>query len=290
VHVKDHGMLKHQVWSIALIGTLSQTALAADVKKECVDASTEGQTSRDAGELLSARDKFVVCSRDACPAVVRSSCANWLSEIDQQVPSIVIRAADASNADITDGNATVDGVQYPLNGKAIPLDPGKHVVVLDTEQGVHLEKTVLLAAGEKSRLIELRVPAPAGTDGANKSDATSPPKAKPSSGGVPTGAWVLGGLGVVALGSFGFFAVSAKSELTKLEDSCSPGCTDSQTKTGRNNALIADVSLGIGVAALAGAVTWTLLSGSSEEEPKSAAQLTLAPTPNGAYAGVSGRF
>jgi hypothetical protein len=289
VHVKDHFMLKQTLWSAALIGSLTQTALAADVKKECVDASTEGQTSRDAGELLNARDKFLICSRDACPAVVRSSCASWLSEVDQQLPSIVIRAADAANADITDGSATVDGVKYPLNGKPIPLDPGKHVVIVDTDQGVHLEKKLLLAAGEKSRLIELQVPAPAEPEGAKPSEP-APPRKPESSAGVPTGAWVLGGLGVVALGSFGYFALSAKSELGKLEDSCSPGCSDEETKTGRNKALIADISLGVGVAALAGAVTWTLLSGSSEEEPKSSAKLLLAPAPGGGYAGVSGRF
>jgi hypothetical protein len=289
VHVKDHGMMKHSLWAAALIGSVSHPALAADVKKACVDASTEGQTSRDAGELLNARDQFVICSRDACPAVVRSSCASWLGEVEQQLPSIVIRAADASNADITDGNATVDGVKYPLNGKPIPLDPGKHVVVVDTEQGVHLEKKLLLAAGEKSRLIELQVPAPAEPEGSKTTD-TGPKRKSESSAGVPTGAWVLGGLGVVALGSFGYFALSAKSELGELEDTCSPGCSDEQTKTGRNKALIADISLGVGVAALAGAVTWTLLSGSSEEEPKSSAKLLLAPSPHGGYAALSGRF
>lgn len=283
-------MLKRRIYASAIVLSLTPSAFAADVKKECVDASTEGQTSRDAGELLSARDKFRICSRDACPGVVRSSCTTWLSEVEQQLPSIVIRAADAENADITDGSATVDGNKYPLDGKPIPLDPGKHTIVVDTEQGARLEKKVLLAAGEKSRLIELRVtpteaPAVAGTG-----DAGAVPRASRDSAGVPTGAWVLGGLGVVALGSFGYFALNAKSELNELEDTCSPGCTDEQTKTGRNSALIADISLGVGVAALAGAVTWTLLSGSSNDEPKGAAQLTLAPTPSGAYAGVSGRF
>lgn len=259
------------------------SALAADVKRECVDASTEGQTSRDAGELLKAREKFQACMRDACPAVVRSSCSRWLSEVEQQLPSIVIRAADASNTDITDGSASIDGVKFPLDGKPIPLDPGKHVVVVDADGGVHLEKKLLLAAGEKSRLIELRVPAPA-------VETVAPPKepAPAAARSIPTGAWVLGGVGLVGLGSFGFFAYSAKQELNQLNDTCAPSCAESKSDVGRQNALIADISLGVGVVALAGAVTWAVLG--SKPDDTAQARLLVAPTPHGGYAGLSGRF
>jgi hypothetical protein len=257
------------------------------VKRECVEASTVGQTHRDAGELLKARDQFLACSRDACPAVVRSSCTRWLGEVEVSIPSVVIRAADASNADITDGTASIDGVKYPLDGKAIPLDPGKHLVVVDTDGGIHLERKVLLAAGEKSRLIELRVEPPKVQPAPAKADVAPAPA---TSAAVPTGAWILGGVGVAALGSFAFFAVSAKKELTKLEDVCSPTCTDSQTETGRQNALVADISLGVGVAALAGAVTWALLSSPKPAEAASATAWSVTPTDRGGYATWSGRF
>ena len=269
---------------------LSSPALAADVKRECVDASTEGQTNRDAGQLLKARDQFLVCSRDACPAVVRSSCSRWLSEVEQQVPSVVIRAADSSNTDITDGSATIDGVKFPLDGKPIPLDPGKHVVVVDVEGGAHLEKKLLLAAGEKSRLIELRVPATAPAPPAEAVSKPSEQKPPATRSSIPTGAWVLGGVGVVALGSFGFFALSAKKELNQLKDNCSPSCADSQTDVGRTDALIADISLGVGGLALAGAVTWALLGSSKPDDTAQATQLLLTPTPRGGYASLTGRF
>jgi hypothetical protein len=276
--------------SLGLLTMLaSSQALAADVKRECVEASTEGQLKRDAGELLSARDRFLVCSRDACPAVVRSSCSGWLTEVEQQIPSVVVRAADASNADITDGSATIDGIEHPLDGKPIPLDPGKHVVVVDTQDGVHLEKKLLLAAGEKSRLIELRITPAASAEPV--STPSQPPPAAPGSSGIPTGAWILGGVSVVALGSFGVFALSAKKELDQLEEKCAPSCEDSQSDTGRTNALIADISLGVGVVALAGAVTWALLGGSSEPAASErSARLSVSPAPHGGYATLSGRF
>jgi hypothetical protein len=147
---------------------------------------------------------------------------------------------------------------------------------------------VLLAAGEKSRLIELRVEAPKAEP--EKSSTGSTTHAATDSRGIPTGAWLLGGVGVVALGSFGYFGLSAKSELDKL-DSCSPSCARSQSDTGRRDALFADVSLGIGVVALAGAVTWAVLSsGSKDEASRNATHWAIAPTPQGAAATVYGRF
>lgn len=260
----------------------SAHALADDTKKECVEASTAGQTSRDAGELLDARMNFRICARDACPSVVKQSCSGWLSEVEEQLPSVVIRAADAANVDITDGKAEIDGHGVPLDGKPITLDPGKHLIVVDSSSGVHLEKRVLLAAGEKSRLIELRVkpePGQAGADEAGRQKS-----------GMGPGPYVLGGLGVVALGSFTYFALTAKKELTQLQTDCSPRCTDSQTAAGRRDALIADISLGVGLASLAGAVTWALFSSSSSETQGSASHFSVAATPRGGFASVSTAF
>ena len=292
---------KHSILACMLLMAAPLSARAEDVKRECVDASTLGQTSRDTGELLKARQQFLLCSRDACPAVVRTSCNHWLAEVEELTPSVVIRAADAADSDITDGAATIDGVQYPLNGKTIPLDPGKHVVVVVSPDGVRAEKKVLLGAGEKSRLIELRLDTgkpqemskPAVTAAQPAVTAAQPPAAAPRAdrkSSIPTGAWVLGGVSVVVLGGFGYFAVSASSELDKLKKACSPSCTDEQTQTGRTNALLADVSLGVGVAALAGAVTWALLARSSSHESTTAARLAIAPTARGGYAYFSTSF
>src|SRR6478609_2672058 len=146
---------------LGLAGALSLMSLPvagadADIKRGCIDASTAGQTSRDAGKLLEARAQLLKCASDACPAVVRSSCSRWLSDVEEQIPSIVIRAADAAHVDITEGTATIDGSPASLDGKPISLDPGPHLVVVEAPDGTRLEKKVLLAAGEKSRLLELR--------------------------------------------------------------------------------------------------------------------------------------
>jgi hypothetical protein len=291
--------LKRSIQVCLLLTAVPFAARAEDVKKECVDASTLGQTSRDGGELKKAREQFLQCSREACPSVVRTSCNRWLGEVDELMPSVVVRASDATGSDITDGTASIDGVSYPLDGKTIPLDPGKHVVVVESRDGTRVEKKVLLAAGEKSRLIELHVvpggaaagqaPSEASKPGAGASQAAPEAPRADRKASIPAGTWVLGGVSVVALGSFAFFGLSAKSELNKLKV-CSPYCTDKQTQTGRNDALAADISLGVGVVALAGAVVWALVAKPEQGEATTAAQLSIAPTPNGGFAAWSTTF
>lgn len=273
-----------------LVALVSPPAAAQDVKRECIDASTAGQTSRDAGALLKARAQFVACARDACPNVVRASCSQWLSDVEQQLPSVVIRAADSAGVDITDGSAKIDGSEVPLDGKPISLDPGPHLVTVEAPNGSHLEKKVLLAAGEKSRLIELRaaaaLPPPTSAE-----PPTAPPTApRDASSSASWGPWLLGGTSLVALGSFTFFAVSAKSELHRLETTCSPACRAADSDVGRRDAVLADVSLGVSVAALAGALTWALLDGAGTEPRTEHARLTIAPGRRGGFASLSASF
>jgi len=74
----------------------------------------------------------------------------------------------------------------------------------------------------------------------------------------------LGGLGLL---SFTGFAVVTAVHHGNLTSSCSPGCSASAIAEGETYALIADISLGVGVAAaVAGAILLVLgLTGSSEE-------------------------
>src|SRR5205807_1214100 len=105
-------------------------ARAADVKAACVAASTEGQSLRDAGKLKAARDQFVSCARDQCPTVVRRYCADWLTDVERRLPSIVLRAQTSDGRDVTDARVMLDGqpLAEGLGGTAITVDPGAHDV------------------------------------------------------------------------------------------------------------------------------------------------------------------
>jgi hypothetical protein len=262
----------------------------AEAKRACVAASTEGQIARDEGRLLDAREQLLMCARDECPNVVKKSCGEWLADVEERIPSVVVRVVDAQGSDLTDATLTIDGEEVALDGRPVTLNPGQHDVQVRLPSGETSERKVLLAEKEKSRLINITGTAPVAE--LPPEDAAEPSEERPAFK-VPTGAWVLGGVGILGLASFTYFGLSAKSELDDLEqpkpDGCSPDCTDDDTVAGRRSALIADISLGVGAASLVGAVTWTLVAW---KRNKSASEKSVAFVPNGTGGSVtlSGRF
>ncbi len=261
---------------------------ASETKKACVLASTEGQVARDDGKLMEARKRLLFCAKDECPAVVRKSCAQWLADVEERAPSAIIRVLDSSGADLTDASVSVDGEHIALDGRSISLEPGQHTAELVEADGSKSVHKFLLAEREKSRVIDIHSAPPRGnaSSGALPTDTSN---AAHDGFSPPTGAWVLGGVGVVALGSFVYFGLTAKHDLNQLQGECSPSCSDSQTHPGRTAATVADVSLGVGVAALAGAVTWALLAPHASEKAASA-RVDIVPTSSGGVALFRGSF
>jgi hypothetical protein len=63
--------------------------------------------------------------------------------------------------------------------------------------------------------------------------------------------WIFGGVGVLALGSFGYFGLSGKSLDNELERECAPRCSSDRVDHVRTQYIVADVSLGVGLVSLA---------------------------------------
>ena len=108
--------------------TLSSTAGRADERKACVEAADSGQSLRDQGKLVEARDSFVKCAREVCPGVVSHQCATWLSDVDLQIATISVRVTDGSGKDLIDVGVWIDGVSTPsaADGRALSINPGVH--------------------------------------------------------------------------------------------------------------------------------------------------------------------
>lgn len=64
-------------------------------------------------------------------------------------------------------------------------------------------------------------------------------------------AFIVGGIGVVGIISFAIFGLSGKGDVSDLEKTCKPNCKESDVDSARTKLIIADISLGIGVVALA---------------------------------------
>jgi hypothetical protein len=223
----------------------SPTALAQETRAACVDASERGQDARDARRLVEARSLFTTCANEACPQPVRKDCMQWLDDVNRRLPSVVISARDPEGHDVLDVRVFVDGQLFVarLDGRSVAIDPGEHLFRYEPLAGAPIEERVLIREGEPTRLMTVKVQA----QGASPSATERP---------IPWPTFALGGLALLGAGSFAFFAGTAKSDLSDLRDTCgrTQTCAQSDVDGVDRNLVIANVSLGVGLVALAGAV------------------------------------
>ena len=121
-------------------------------------------------------------------------------------------------------------------------------------------------------------------------DVTSSPDVHKKSGPGPI-PYVLTGAGLVGLGGYGLLTYWGRKDNDLLAQ-CAPDCSQASTDRVNKLYLAANISLGVGIAALGAGVTWLALgSGSSKEKPTQAAYaIGVNPTPSGAFATVRGTF
>ena len=91
------------------------------------------------------------------------------------------------------------------------------------------------------------------------SNPTPPPGGETAKEGSIVPALVVGGIGVLALGSFAIFGLGGKSDVNNLENTCKPHCAESDVDKARTKLIIADISLGVGIVAL-GVATYLILT------------------------------
>jgi hypothetical protein len=261
--------------------------------RACVVAANECQVDRDEGRLIAAREKMVACASESCPTQVKRDCVQWLDDLDRRLPSLVVRVVDEAERDVTDAQVQIDGVEITLDGRPVRVDPGRRSIDVQVPDAPPVHQMVLAAEREVARVLRIQVQRHVATQ-ALATPVLQPLAARATRDeralSIPTGAWILGGVGVLALGSFTYFGITASEEHAELRAQCGKTCSDAQVQAGRDYALVADLSLVTGLAALAGGVLWTLV-GQKDSAPHSSVQASLAPVRNGGLIGsVSGVF
>lgn len=264
--------------------TLSGGASAAKpegLKQQCVEAYEQTQSLRKSANLRAARDSALTCAQAACPAVVKKDCATWLTELEQSLPSVVLGARDKAGQETTAVRVFVDGAPFVdhLDGRAVALDPGAHTFRFELDGAPPSELRTLIREGEKNRPIEISFAASSqrGADG----DSARP----------PVSVFVLGGIGVLALGSFTTFALLGKAQKSDLEKTCAPTCTDEEVGRVRTKLLIGDISLVTGIVALGAATTFFLLDrrpAPPPSSPRASLRFDVHSLPGGGGAAVIG--
>jgi hypothetical protein len=277
-----------------IVLTLSAASPAGADKKACAAAYVEAQQLKKDGSFKAAREQLIICSKSECLAAARKDCVAWLDEVNSSMPSLVIAAKGKDGKDTFDVRVTENDqvIAEKLSVNAIELDPGTHKLRFEHAGAPAIEREVVLRQGQKNQAIELSfapeepdkpAAAPAAVQGeTDLADATT------SSGKPPVLAYVLAGVGVVALAGTGYFWLTSKSEENDLEE-CEPFCAESDVDSVRQKRLYGDIALGVGVVSL-GIATYLFLAPREKAPPPTAARFDLRVAPGAAYAGVAGHF
>lgn len=231
----------------------------ANEKSVCAAASEDAQRLQKMGKLLGAREKLLVCTRPVCPAIVKQDCDAWLSTLDAVLPSLVVAAHDEDGHDVLGTAITLDGSAIDASsGRALPVDPGVHVLHVEAPGKIPVDQKVVVQEGERARPVAITLVA---------KDKPKPPPPPPPPPPVILPAphetsplvYVLGTLGAVSVASFAVFEIKAVSDSTHLRNTCAPRCAQSDVDQVSTETVAANVSLALGAAFAAGAVTvWWL--------------------------------
>ena len=263
--------------SVVLVSTLASLPASADVQA-CLAASEKGQRARSAGRLREARDQFLVCGTEGCPAMVRRDCAQWQGEVVGALPSVVFGAKDKQGRDLFDVTVSMDGeiLVRKLDGKSVNVDPGPHTFKFEVAGAPPVVERALVKEGEKARSVNVSFDS-GGTAASTEGGGTGTPEqdrgvhASPSGGGHTVFPWLVVGAGVATMAA-GLVVFLVSPALPAGCDSttktCTRGTTESagdfasrQEDAGRSEAQPTEGLIigGIGLGVVAGGLLWHFL-------------------------------
>ncbi len=239
------------VASAVVLVSVPAAAKRPSVAVQCAQTAEEGQRSRAQGALRAARESFQTCARKACPRAVQADCARWMEEVTESQPTVVIHAYGKDKAEIENAHVSVDDTDVVVNGMALPLDPGSHVIRLRTDDG-SIEQRVVLAEGEKNRVVSLSL--------APKETPPPPPPPPAKSAPIPLLTYALGGAAILTLGTGAALWGVGASDRSALAASCAPGgtCSRSAVSSAKTELVVGDILVGTSLVLAAGAVYFFL--------------------------------
>lgn len=219
-------------------------------------------------------------------------------QLEARVPKVVITRGEGAKG----AKVEIDGVALgeAQIGKEFAVDPGSHKVTAKIDRG-EWEQTVEVAEGE-TKPIELVPPDDLKGGGAVKDDTPSdetPPDdngvkldTKKSAGALP---WIVGGVGIVALGAGAFFGLQAKKKEDDLNASCRNGVCPNSKKSleddSKQAALFSNIGFGVGIAAVGTAIVLLAIGGGKSEKKAAIAKpIHLVPSADARGVSVLGNF
>jgi hypothetical protein len=217
------------------------------------------------------KEALVVAQRDGRSERVDYA-KKHLAVVEPKLSKIIIEVpSEVNESGLT---VTLDGA--PLGaaawGVGMPVDPGTHQVTASAPNKAPFEQSVQIESGSTT----LKIPklADKKDEGAPRAVDTDTEK-KPVSdenqpnNGKRTAGFVIGGVGIAALGVGGYFGLRAFSKWSDRNDNCVGGCNEAAKAAGddaKTAATISTIGIGVGVVAI-GVGTYLVLSSKPSGEP-----------------------
>jgi hypothetical protein len=234
------------------------------------------------GRLVAALGDYELAAEDARAEraeQVAEEVEARLENLRQRIPKLTVKRGAGAEAAII----AVDGVSVgdQVIGTPMPTDPGPHTVEAKAPGFKPFRKSVRVAE-QQSETIEITL------------EAEPPPPVAVGPGAAPIEGrsrlpgYVIGGIGVASLGASAVFFGLRAGKISDLDKACPDHrcqqSSQSDIDTGKMYTTVANVTLAVGVAAVAGGLVLVLTSGHSSASPS----VALAPAPGGAQ--LLGKF
>jgi hypothetical protein len=314
---------------IPLVGAgalaLGLSATPSDAKDgaqgACASTYEDAVSHQQAGHLREARTLALQCARAVC-GNLKKKCAASAEQLRSDIARIAPVVTDEKGTPLVDVQVKLD--QQPLtsrlDGRELAVDPGLHELTVTAKVGkwpgheVTATRKVMIVQGQRGPLTialsssddESAAPPASSTPAAAPSApaATEPASTEPAPEAARTeaapvstahhglSAWpfVIGGVGVLGLGAGALLTYWGKTDNDALS-ACSPNCSPSSVDHIHRLYLAADISFGVGGAALGvAALLFVTTHSSSREAAPSTAVFDVRPTRSGAVASFQGVF
>ncbi len=236
----------------------------------------EGKTATSWSEF---NDALTLARRDGRQDRVELAKAR-LAKLKPRLSRLTIEVPAASTA--PDLAVRLDGasVGKPVWGGAVPTDPGNHVI--EAAAPGRKPFRVQLALGDDADRKRVTIPKLALLESQDappsrpKPASVQDPGVPQSGGGQRTAGYVIGGVGIAAIGVGSFFGLRAFSKWDERNSHCTKaGCDPTGVEAGdtaEQSAVIANVGIGIGMVGLAAGTYLVLSAGPSSSTSAATAQ------------------
>jgi len=232
------------------------------VLQACERTYRRGVKLERAGKLLDAHKAMETCATDVCGDFVAHQCSAGRDRLLADTPSLVPVVTDEDGGPITDVEVILDDhvLASAIDGRAVRVDPGMHELVflragtiigaqkIVAIQGKRNQPVAMQLHRAKPEVPELNPEAPPTETKLPEAALREVPESAPKRGSYLTSYLVMGS-GLFAIAGYGVLTYWGRGDNDELAK-CTPNCLQSSVDHIHDLYLAADISLGIGVAAV----------------------------------------